>query len=76
MARRKSIGDITAQSYRIQSALGAQGGNTSRIERVARIAGRYRNNINRAINPWASQGIPADNNRKVSRRVYMGLNAG
>lgn len=75
MARRKSLNDIIEQSRRIQ----LQTNNPARVERVARAAGRYRANINRALNPWASQGVPLygrDLNRKVARSTYMGLNAG
>lgn len=72
MARRKSIRDIILQNYRIQSVTS----DPARIDRVAGIARRYKENINRTINPFARQGVPGDPDKKVSRRVYMGLNAG
>ena len=75
MPRLKSLNDIMEQSRRIQS----QTSNAERIERVARATARYRSNINRAVNPWASQGVPMDAralDRKVARSTYMGLNAG
>jgi hypothetical protein len=69
MARRKSIRDIILQNYRIQSVTS----DPARIDRVASITRRYMENINRAI---TRQGVPGDPDKKVSRRVYMGLNAG
>ncbi|MBR4533895.1 MAG: hypothetical protein IKO85_05060 [Bacteroidaceae bacterium] len=75
MARRKSLNDIMEQNRRIQS----QTSNAARIERVASATRRYSRNINNALNPLASQGVPMYGkslDRKVSRSTYMGLNAG
>ena len=90
MARRKkSAKEITEQSQRIQRKIWeawAQTGNNNRLQtlqnRMNRVSGasrRYKDNINRAVNPMASQGVPLygeQYERKMSQRVYMGLSNG
>lgn len=90
MARRKkSAKDITEQSQRIQRRIWEDWANASseqrlqtlqnRMNRVTSAARRYKDNINRAINPMASQGVPLYNEkyeRKVSQSTYMGLSNG
>lgn len=74
--RRKSVDDIEAQSRRLQTLANSQG-RGDRVDRIASIAGRYRGNINRAINPLYSMGVPmyGETSRRVPRSVYMGLRA-
>lgn len=81
MARRKSINDIDRQAARIERELLSRGygGASYRFDRVEDIATRYGRNIARRYGgEFGRLGYTYDTDRtkKVSRRVYMGLNAG
>lgn len=90
--RKKSAQDIYDQSYKLLTEIATRAYNKAsdkqnyldkqseaRLDKVASITRRYKENINRKLNPWASQGVPMENSAfatKVSRSTYMGLSAG
>lgn len=82
MARRKSISDILAQTERIMASGG--GGiyrspgrhmSTAREWRVVNASNRYVDNIS-GTRQYDKDSPGKADNRKYSRRTYMGLNAG
>ena len=81
MARRKSINDIYRQGARIESSLVSRGygGGSSRFQRVEGAIVRYSQNIARRYGgELGRRGYidDTDRNKRTSRSVYMGLNAG
>lgn len=81
MARRKSINDIRDQAARIERNLLAAGygGASRRFQFVEGVNTRYSQNIAKVYGgELGKRGYiyDTDRNKKVSRRTYMGLNAG
>lgn len=81
MARRKSINDIYRQGARIESSLLSRGygGASSRFQRVEDTVARYSRNIARRYGGELGRRgytYDTDRNKRASRSVYMGLNAG
>lgn len=80
MARRKSLNDIYAQKARIFDNIRSGASGTQALNRFLRTknaGARYEANIMKAIGFKGIRGLTlADPNKKVSRNVYMGINAG
>lgn len=83
MARRKSISDILAQEDRILASggggiyrrAGRQSMSNAREWRVVNAVNRYVDNIS-GTRQYDKDSPGKADNRKYSRRTYMGLNAG
>ena len=81
MARRKSINDLFNQALRIERNLinAGYGGASRRFQFVEETRSQYSRNIAKKYGGELGRRgyiYDTDRNKKVSRRIYMGLNAG